>query len=65
MEVAVQPDRVLLPVEDNGPLRAAKAGQGCGGGIQVEAGLHPHVHEAASGRNWTGRPGLQKRRRIG
>lgn len=43
MEDAEKCDRVLLHVEDDGPLRAAEEGKGCRGGEQIEASLYSEL----------------------
>ena len=48
MEVSFQPDRVLLPVEDDGSLRPAETGQGCRIGIEIETSLHTQLVSASS-----------------
>lgn len=43
LEDTVQSDRVLLPVENNGPLCATEEGQSRRGRVQVEAGLRAGI----------------------
>lgn len=43
MESAFQLDRILLPVEDHGPLRSAKEGESCRIRIKIKTSLHPYL----------------------
>lgn len=43
MEDAKEPCRVLLHVEDDGPLRSTETRQGGGGRVQVETSVHSQL----------------------
>lgn len=49
MENAQKHSGVLLHVENDGPIRAAEAGESRRGRVEVEAGLHSQLHQAQPG----------------